>query len=203
MVSNLWRSCIVVGCVVLGTYAGPASSQDLRRPSTIMLVRQQFSSIAREVVDTLQLAAECKVLLSVQPSPRTDVAENAFADALMHKGYQTFLLPGHDSGSVRLNINVLSEGARFREIGRSMYVRTVQTAVEARVERPNGEAVEVLGLFQRIASDTVSAPDAEVSLQRPERGTEAEATIFERLIGPLIILASGIMVVYLFFTVRS
>jgi hypothetical protein len=203
MISRLWQIRVVSTMVALGTSTGSAASQDVSHRSTAMVIRYQLGSIAEEIADKLQLTANSAVAVTVQPSFGASLAENAIVEALQHRGYRAFLKPERDSVRVSLNINVLTDRAQFREIGQTGYERTVQTELEARSERGGGDSVTVLGIFHRVYSDTVSVKDAEVQVPHQGGSTDEEATLFQRLVGPLIVLASGIMVVYLFFTVRS
>lgn len=168
-----------------------------------MVVRQQLGSIAEEVVGKLEFAANSSVSVSVRPSATAGVAEDAFVEALQHRGYRAYVRPTADSAGFGLHLSVLTDGAQFREIGTSAFERTVRTELEARAERSDGEVIAVLGIFRRAYSDTVTAKDAQNLVPRQGAGGGEDATLFERFIGPLIVLASGIMIVYLFFTVRS
>ena len=201
MVSRHWQIRVVGTVLALGTSAGSAASQDVSHRSTAMVIRSQLGSIAEEIVGKLKLAANSAVNVTVQPSFRASLAENAVVEALQHWGYRVFLKSDHDSVRVGLSINVLTDRAQFKEIAQFGYERTVQTELEARSE--HGDSVTVLGIFRRAYSDTVSVKDAEVQMPTQGSSTDEEATLFQRLVGPLIVLASGIMVVYLFFTVRS
>ena len=203
MVFRLWQFRVMVSIVALGTYVGSAASQEVTNPSTAMVIRQQLGSIAEEVADKLQIVANSAVIVSVQPHSERELAENAFVKSLENRGFRLFLKPTRDSGAVNLRITILNDRAQFKETAQHTYERIVQTELEARTERDNGESIAYLGTFHRVSSDTVSLKDAEVPVQRQGEIGDEGATLFQRLVGPLIVLASGIIVIYLFFTVRS
>lgn len=203
MISRLWQIRLMSTLVGLGTYASSAASQDVPRPSTAMVIRNQLGGIAEEVVGKLQLEAKSAVAVFVQPSARRNLAENAFVESLQNHGYRPILNRRVDTAGINLMVTVLSDRAQFKEISQKAYERTVRTELEARTERDNGESIAYLGVFHRLSCDTLSVKDTEVSVPIHENGADEETTFFQRLVGPFIILASGIIVVYLFFTVRS
>jgi hypothetical protein len=173
------------------------------RFSTAMVLRHQLGSIADEVVGKLQLSSGSAVYVAVQPYTGKELAENAFAEALQNRGFRPLMKMTSDTGATTLKVSVLNDRAQFREINQKTSERIVQTDLEVRVENAKGESLASLGMFHRIGVDTVGAKDIEVIA--PHQGSEVDedTTFFQRFVGPLIVLASGIIVVYLFFTVRS
>ncbi len=168
-----------------------------------MVIRQQMGSIADEVVGKLQLAAGSAVIVAVQPYSRKEFVENAFAGSLQNRGYRPFMKTTRDSEGMSLKVSVLNDRVQFKEIGQKLFERTVQTDLEARVENANGESLASMGLFHRIGLDTVAVKDVDAAAPHQVDGVDEDTTFFQRFVGPLIVLASGIIVVYLFFTVRS
>jgi hypothetical protein len=203
MALHLLRIRLISAILALGTCLTVASSQDVSRPSTAMVLRQQMGSIADEVVGRLQLVAGSAVALTIEPGSQKDIAENAFAGSLQRKGFRPFTKMMRDSSGITLKVSILTDRAQFRELGQKQFERTVQTDVEVRSEKSDGESLDAFGMFHRSISDTVSSRDVEMTPFRQGDGLDEETTFFQRLIGPLIVLASGIIVVYLFFTVRS
>lgn len=203
MTSHLQEFRLACLVLALGTCTGSVASQGMTHPSTTMVVRQQWGSIAQEVVDKLQLAPHSAIWLSIQPIADSVMAQNAFLDALQSHGYSPALSSLKGSGAVKLAVSVLTDRTQFKEVRPSAYERTIQTDIEARTERNNGENVEIVGMFHRVLIDTVSSKDVEFPYPRASLANEEQATLFQRLVGPLIVLASSIVIVYLFFTVRS
>lgn len=201
--SHSFQIRLACAILALGTCAGSATSQRMAHPSTMMVLRQQWGSVADEIVDRLQLAPNTAVWLSLQPTPDSGVAQNAFLEVLLHRGYPASLKSRGDSAEVKLAISALTDRALFKETGQTSYERNVQLDVEARTERNNGQTVAVLGVFHRAVTDTVFVKDNDNPMSRREDVRDEESTLFQRFVGPFIALASGIMIVYLFFTVRS
>lgn len=189
--------------LAVGTASTPLASQEMPHRTTVNIVRQQLGSIAEEVVGKLHLAEKSAVGVRVQPSGVSGLVENAFVEALQRQGYRPFLGSGGDSVGVDLMVDLLTGGAQYSPIVPAGYERKVQTELEARTQRRSGEAIAVLGTFHRIWSDTVSAKDADALVPRTTEAGDEEGRFFQRLVGPLVVLASGIIIVYLFFTVRS
>jgi len=203
MTPCLWQIRLVVCVVALGTSAGLASSQEVSHPSTAMVIRQQLGSIAQEVVGRLQSPAGSAVAITVSSQADRELAENAFVESVQDRGLRPYLNSAHDSAGTLLKIVILDSRALFTEIKNHAYRRTVRTELEARAGRSDGDSLVYLGKFHRTLSDTVSANDTEARTSLRAISNDEDATFFQRLAGPLIVLASGIVVVYLFFTVRS
>lgn len=189
--------------LALGTTAVIAASQDMSPRSTGGIIREQVRSMAEDIAERAGFGTARAVSLIVQPPASAEVATNVFVDVLQQRGCRVFVGSVPDTAGMVLAVSVLGEGAQFRQLGDSSYQRVVQTELEARTQRPDGEVLAVLGSFRRTATDTVSKKDPRFFSGRSSAGETESSTLFERLIGPVIVLASGIMIVYLFFTVRS
>ena len=203
MVFRFWQTRIAAMLVGVGTIAAPLASQDMPHRATVDILRQQLGDIADEIAGRLQFPAQTAVRVLVQPSPNSGLAENAFVGTLQHDGFRTFVGGDPDSAGFILVISILTDDARYKKLDSGRYGRTVETELEARTQKRSGEAIAVLGTFHRAFSDTVSAKDAELMVPRARPAGDEETSFFERFVGPLIVLASGIVIVYLFFTVRS
>jgi len=188
--------------LALGTCAGLAASQDLPRPSTTMVARQQWGTLAEEIVAKLSVPINTGIWLTIRPASDSGLAQNAFLDALVRRGYAASLTP-RDSADVKLTVTVLTDQAFFKEIGPSLYQRSVQADAEARTEANNGKTIAVLGTLHRAVTDTVAFREGGVLLTRSMENADENATLFQRIVGPLVVLASGVVIIYLFFTVRS
>ncbi len=186
-----------------GTCAGTVASQEMRHLSTATVLRQQWGSLAQEVVDKLRQIPHGPVIVWIQPVADSILAQNAFLETLQRRGYSPTLSARNDSTVVRLTVAVLTDRKQVREISKEVCERTVETEIEARAASGDGQDVEMLGVFHRLLVDTVSSTEAENPLSIPLVPTDEHASVFQRFVGPLIVLASAIIVVYLFFTVRS
>ena len=193
--------------VVIGISAGilPVDlvSQSVPESTTALLLRKQFQEIADDVVAKFTIVPPNNVVVSVEsPYPVTSV-QNAFLDALQRKGCQPFLHANGDSVSAALTVTVLHEKVTFEDFGGKNFLRTVESEVEARIEFGSFKSAQYLGTFRRSARDTVQEREPEYVKTPLGSLHEEDASTFQRLVGPLIVLASSVLVVYLFFTVRS
>ncbi len=203
MMPNFLQVRLATVLILCGTWVVDVASQGIAHPSTAMALRQQWGSLAEEVADSLHAVPRTTIDLWVQKVADSVLVQNAFLEALQRRGFSPTLESEKDSVELRLMVTVLTDRAQAREVGPDRYERTIQTDLEARSESDNGRVVQVLGMFHRTLIDTVSAREAELPLPIAATTGEEHASLFQRFVGPLIVLASGVIIVYLFFTVRS
>ncbi len=203
MSRSTWRNRVLASLVYLGLVAVTLGSQTLERPSTTLVIRQQFGSIATEASDSVRLAPGSSVSLSVVAAKDRSLAENAFIDALRHKGVGTWVAGNRDSSDALLTVNVLTDKVGFEQLRHDVFARTVETEVEVRAEFRTDRPAQALGIFRRMLRDTVSQQEADLYPRFGGAVSDEESGFFQRLISPLVVLACGMVVVYLFFTVRS
>ncbi len=189
--------------LLCGTGVYYAAAQNAERPSTAMVLRQQWGSLAQEVVDSLQRPPRGPVVVWIQKAADSVLAQNAFLKSLERSGYSATLTPLKDSNAANLTVSVLTDRTQMTPVARDLYVRSVQIDIEVRAEDGNGHRVTVLGIFHRAFVDTVTSGEANLVPVPAAAARENDASLFQRIVGPLIVLASGIVIVYLFFTVRS
>jgi hypothetical protein len=201
--TTLWHFRLVGAIALAAAGTMSAGAQTSANASTSLIVRQQLGSIAEEVVGKLGLPDGSGVILEIQPEAKGDLAANAFLEVLQHRGYRGFLHGANDSAAAKLDLNLLTQSARFDEIGTNTFLRTIQTGVEARIEVPAQNRASVLGMFHRSERDTVSQRDADLTMVSVRNTNGEDVSLLQRVVAPLIVLTSGILVVYLFFTVRS
>jgi len=199
----MWRHRILESVGILGLFAGTLACQDGERPSTPLVIRQLFGSIADEACDSAKFVPAEPVLLSVASGKNRNLVENAFVEALQRRGVKTWLKKDPDSSGALLTVNVLADRVGFNQVRHDAVARTVRTEVEVRAEYRDERPVKLLGVFRRELRDTVSQQEADHYALGVGSVADEESTTFQRLVGPLIVLATGIIVVYLFFTVRS
>jgi hypothetical protein len=189
--------------MALGAFLDLVNAQVASNPSTALVVHEQLKSIAEEVAGRVLFDAGNKVVVNINAEKDLTLVENAFLQALDRKGFPARLYRGPDSVDVSLKVDLLTDRVSFDEAAGGAFVRTVQIDLEARVEYAAKRPAEVFCLFHRTAIDTVSQKDPGALVKLGIRSIDAETTLFQRLVGPLIVLAGSIIVVYLFFTVRS
>lgn len=191
----------VLLATVLG--AGRVCAQALPQVSTPMVFRMHFQSLAGEVAEKLKPKPGCRIGIVVESERSATMVENAFIQELGGKGCRTFVKPAPDSADLMLSLSVLTEQVRFDEIGSSGFLRTVSVDIEARVMDAGQKSAEIVGTFHRFSRDTVTQRDEGRAFPNGSSREPEELSTFQKLIGPLVVLTGGILVVYLFFTVRS
>jgi hypothetical protein len=128
------------------------------------------------------------------------LVENAFMELLNRRGIRTSLQPGQGAGKRTLQVTILDQGVRYVNLSTGEYRREVRTSIEARSVSRDTSAMEYVGTFRRVDVDTVSFRE-EIGIS-PLVG-EGERTLFDKLVGPVLLIGGAFLVVYLFFTVRN
>jgi hypothetical protein len=191
----------VLFATVLGE--GRVCAQELPQVSTPMVFRMHFQSLAGEVAGKLKLKPGCRIGIVVESERSATMVENAFIQELGGKGCRTFVKPTPDSTDMLLSLSVLTEQVRFDEIISRGFLRTVSVDMEARVMDAGQKSAEIVGTFHRLSRDTVTQRDEGRAFRNGSSREPEELSAFQKMIGPLVVLTGGILVVYLFFTVRS
>ncbi|MCX6142472.1 MAG: hypothetical protein NTZ35_04560, partial [Ignavibacteriales bacterium] len=99
-----------------------------------------------------------------------------------------------------LQVVVLEQGVRYVGLSTGEYRREVRTTIEAREVPRDSSAMKYVGTFSRSDIDTVAFREEGgiVPLAR-----DSERTLFDKLVGPVLLIGGAFLVVYLFFTVRN
>jgi hypothetical protein len=98
----------------------------------------------------------------------------------------------------------VEQGVRFQGRTSGGYDRIAKTTLDARLHEGGGGEVHYLGSFSREASDTVAQRDEPFSVGFvKEEYAEGSTSFFEKIAGPVLMIAGVFVIVYLFFTVRS
>ncbi len=182
-------------CVAVGLSIGVVSAQNSGMRSVPELYRTQADSIATELLSHLQLDPPGRVAVFVEGAGQRALVENAVLEGLARRGV-TGRLTGPSGGEdTVLHLVLLDQRAEERAIGDSAVRRIVSTALEARLERPEG-SVKLLGTYRRTDADTVRGS----AIPMPDT---PESSVFDRILVPLVMLGTAVLMAYLFFTVRS
>lgn len=170
--------------------------------SGTLILRSQAASIAEETFVRLSrtLSGVDQIGVSVEGGATRTLVENAFLDLFARKGIHASLQSQPVASTHHVQLTVLDQSIRYAGMASGEYRREVQTAIEARRTSNDSMSVEYLGLFKRQDVDTVSF--------REDGGTlgtarETERTLFDRLLGPVLLIGGAFLIVYLFFTVRN
>jgi len=170
--------------------------------SGTLILRSQAASIAEETFVRLSrtLSGVDQIGVSVEGGATRTLVENAFLDLFARKGIHASLQSQPVASTHHVQLTVLDQSIRYTAMASGDYRREVQTAIEARRTSSDSMSVDYLGLFKRQDVDTVSF--------REDGGTlgaarETERTLFDRLLGPVLLIGGAFLIVYLFFTVRN
>jgi hypothetical protein len=166
------------------------------------VLRTQASSIAEEATARLgqSISGVDQIGIMVEGGTARPLVENAFLDLFGRRGLHAILT--NAQGTVRnlFHVTVLDQSVRYSILSNGEYRRDVQTALEARRSSRDSSTVEYLGLFKRQDVDTVAFRE-DGGLSGPVG--DGERTLFDRLLGPVILIGGAFLIVYLFFTVRN
>jgi hypothetical protein len=170
--------------------------------SAPLVLRSQAASIADESIKKLGPAIDGmdNVAIAVTGGTARALVENAFLDLLGRRGIRVSLpgtsLPARQS----LQLTILDQSVRYAGLTNGDYRREIQTAIEARRTSNDTAAAEYLGLFKRQVVDTVAFRE-DTGMVTDVR--DGERTLFDRLLGPILMIGGAFLIVYLFFTVRN
>ena len=170
--------------------------------SGTLILRTQAASIAEETFVRLSrsLSGVDQIAVSVEGGASRTLVENAFLDLFGRKGIHASLQTQPTTSTNHLQLTVLDQSIRYAGVVSGEYRREVQTAIEARRTSNDSAVVEYLGLFKRQDVDTVAFREDGGMLGAAR---ETERTLFDRLLGPVILIGGAFLIVYLFFTVRN
>ncbi len=163
------------------------------------MVRLQLQSIANEVVDQAKLDPKGRVAVLVEGEEPRSVAENAFIDAFQKRSY-TSVLSMEEMLEQTLQVFLLGTEIKVRGVNATLYERNILTTLEVRTVTGREREVHMLGTFHRETKDTAQAFPSVQLLAFPKND---ESGVMQRLLTPLVIISGTILIVYLFFTVRS
>ncbi len=177
--------------------------QDSLQQSTPSLIRQGWGSIAEDACGKLRPVQSKTASLSIIAASNVSLAENAFLAALQKKGFETFVRRDRAPSDVLVTVDVLTDDVAFVQLRQDSFARSVHLEAEVRAEYPGDTPAEILGTFKRVVQDTVAHKDDSAALHGVGMAGGGESSLVQRIVAPLVILGSSILVVYLFFTVRS
>jgi hypothetical protein len=176
-----------------------SSAHDSLSLSSTSVFRSHLQSIAEEVIDSASFDTNSRVALLVEGEGSRRVAADAFIEVLQKRNFNPVLFDSA-SGSQSLQVVLLNTEVKVRELDGTVSERIFQTTLEARTVKGADLKVHVLGTFHRESKDTVQTSKAGVpfvSQKNDEQG------ILQRMLTPLVVIGGVIVIVYLFFTVRS
>ena len=172
------------------------------RMSGTLVLRSQAGGVAEETIGKLGLSLKGldQMDLQVEGGTARVLIENAFVELLNRQGIHTSLRHAQGVGKRVLQVTVLEQGVRYVGLSTGDYRREVRTSVEVRDVPRDSSSTQYVGTFSRVDVDTVAFRE-EVGVSLLAR--DSERTLFDKLIGPVLLVGGAFLVVYLFFTVRN
>jgi hypothetical protein len=175
-------------------------ADDSTAVSHAVVIRSQLQSIADEVVGQAKLDTTDRVFVFVEGEAWRSLVENAFIEALQKRNYSCSLSTGTLLSGQALQIFLLGADINVAEINSKLSRRSIRTTLEARKIIGADRQVNLLGTYYRQSIDTAQAFP---SLQLPADRKDEKGSILQTLLAPIIVISGAVLIVYLFFTVRS
>lgn len=169
-----------------------ASGQDSNVHADGLGLYAWLRGLATELAADFGIGRGQSYVLRVESELQKTVTENLLMEVLKERG-ATVRLAGDSgyAGDSVLSVVVLVHEAKGRSLEDGTMVKDIETVMDARIETRSGE-VPMQKAFRSVRTDTLSMG------ARPEN-----ATLFERLLEPAIVIVGAILVVFLLFSVRS
>ena len=178
---------------------GNAAANDSLQVSDAVILRRQLQTIADQVMDKIKADVAGSVSIAVEgENPRT-LAENAFVDAAQERGLRSTIGNSMPNEAI-LSVYILQAAARIHELNSKQSERIVDVSLEARLSTAEDREMKLIGTFSESSKDTVPAEFGKPAL--PTHQAEEGSTL-QKILTPLIVIGSTVIIVYLFFTVRS
>jgi hypothetical protein len=191
-----WYAVLVVLAAESNAISSPNDSTGI---NSTTIIRLQMQSIADEVIDSAKFDVKGRVAVLVEGEGQRPLAENAFVEALQKRQYASVVI---DTVSVHqiLRVYLYNSEINVREVESKLSQRNIRTMLEARIEKGAEHETRMLGTFLRETKDTVQTVMAESlpAVQKIDDGS-----ILQRMLTPFIVVGGAIVIVYLFFMVRS
>lgn len=185
--------------ILLAVSSATSFTNDSIGVNSTSIVRSQLQSIADEVVDSTKFDIKARVAVLVEGEGNRTLAENAFIEAFQKRKF-TFIVIDTTSVNQILNVFILNSEIKVREVNAKLFERIIRTTLEARIVKGAEREAHILGKFNREIKDTAQVFSEELL---PAVQKENESGIFQRILTPFIVIGGTIVIVYLFFTVRS
>jgi hypothetical protein len=174
-------------------------AQDSTDVSSVEVIRGLLKSIADEAVTRIKLNPQVRVALRVEGDGPRSLVENTFIEALQGQNYISILNVQSGEGQV-LSVYLLGITLSAKQLDLKLFKRSCQTKLEVRTIVGADRKAQFIGTFHRESLDTVHTYP---SLQFLSQQGENEDSVMQRIMTPFILIGGAVLVVYLFFTVRS
>jgi hypothetical protein len=169
-----------------------AAGQDSNVSADALVLYAQLRSLANELAEGFDVGQGQSYAIRVESERQKTLTENLLMEAFRVRGASVHLATDSgNAGDSVLSVVVLVREAKRPPSEEGLLVRDIETVMDARIETRSGE-VPVQKTFRRFSADTLKTGNW------PEN-----ASLFERLLEPAIVIGGAILVVFLLFTVRS
>jgi|GEM_PF-2445570 len=196
--SGIWRLCGVAFC--LSVFYSGAWSQERSIGNAIHEMGYQ---IAGEVLGSAGLSASDSVSIRLEATTPPTYLENAFLRALSEQSIHVMRPSSGTNQRKIIHLLVLEQEVQYGAIDSSRWDRMISLVVEVRIDHPNG-TVNYLGKYSRRASDLVDARESWPSqIGEFHVGRSESTSSLFKLLGPVLAITGTVIMIYLFFTVRS
>jgi len=166
------------------------------------VLRAQAGSAAEEAVVAMgeSLKGIDQLRIFVEGGSSRVLIENAFLEILNRIGIRTVVQLPKAGESLTLRVVVLDQSIQYTNLTNGEYRREVKTSFEARSEGIDSSSMKYFGTFKRVDNDTVGFREDGGLLSAAQEG---DRTLFDKLVGPVVLIGGAFLIVYLFFTVRN
>lgn len=157
-------------------------------------IQAWYNQVAEDAIEQFHQQMQPNVLISVYDSVSMLEVENAFLQAFQKKNCRTFLKRNKNTLSVDSLLEVSIDVKRVKE--RILYENSpgnMREKTTITVQWYNGQN----------ASAGVVGPFENMEEQKVENIPVPSGNWFEKVVTPLLVIGSSVLIVYLFFVVRS
>jgi hypothetical protein len=167
----------------------------------MVVLRSHAGSIVEEVLPELEILSGSEVTLLVHGGPFGYLFENALLAALQRRGVSV-VLPRHGTPQApTIEVFIIAQAVGYSSALENGWNRTIVTSCEVRTRAARGEEARYVGMFDRNNVDLVADKEDLHSATKGEIAGSSSA--FDRILTPVLVIAGAVLVVFLFFTVRS
>ncbi|MEK6757284.1 MAG: hypothetical protein AABZ02_14115 [Bacteroidota bacterium] len=204
MVQRHFTRFIALGVLIaVGSCGSQAQSSD---QSAFLILRSQVTSIAENIAARIRPGLVDSTYIRVGVEARTNqmMVENVFLDVFGKAGLKSSLARADMATGSLVQVHVIDQMVSYAATASGKFQRSVQTVLEARFRAAARDDMMYLGSFQRALTDTVQQPEDlrkyGIAGKSPTGDTNS---FFEKVAGPILMIAGAFLIVYLFFTVRN
>lgn len=183
----------------------PAWGQGLpshAEPAAVVL-RAQALTLAREIVGEANLREDARLQLQVLGAGIPELIESALLQALRERGIPAAVTDAYEVPDVLLRVLVLKQETSYDPVPEGGFRRTLATVVDVTLEDRAERQTRFLGQFDEMLADTVHRKEETVARDEKAPPAGSRPSAVEKVLAPLVVVAGAVIIVYLFFTVRS